>query len=83
MPAANSLEGRQFAFTFDEALSYANTDVSKVAILTATINRGSLEAFDFSRSIDPFIFKNGVVTVQPGIQSDIFHEALLGIEHVL
>jgi RHS repeat-associated protein len=83
MPAANSLEGRQFARSFDEALRYADTDSSKVAIFKATIARGALDAFDFSKSIDPFIFKNGVVTVQPGLQSDIFHEALLGIEHVL
>jgi filamentous hemagglutinin len=83
MPAANSLEGRQFTFTSGEALAYANADISKVAILKATIDRSALSAFDFSRTIDPFIFRNGVVTVQPGAQSGLFHSALRKIDHVL
>lgn len=83
IPGANSLEGRQFAFTVDEALAYADLDPSKVAILKATVDRSAIPALDFSRSIDPFIFKNGVITVQPGIQSGVFHFALCGIEHVL
>ncbi len=45
--------------TLDEALAYAHMDLSKVAVLKATIGRSALSAFDFSRSIDPFIFKNG------------------------
>lgn len=80
LPAANSLEGRQFALTMGEALSYADADISKVAILRATIDRSALGALDFSNNIDPFIFKNGVVTVQPGVQSDIFHAALRSID---
>lgn len=81
-PGANSLEGRQFAFTLQEALKYADTDTSKVAVLKAIIRGDVLSAFDFSRSIDPHIFTNGVVTVQPGEQSELFHAALLAIEHV-
>jgi hypothetical protein len=83
LPGANSLEGRQISLKFDEALKYSDADVNKVAILKATVSRDALGAFDFSRSIDPFIFKNGVFTVQPGLQSDIFHAALRSIEHVL
>ncbi len=79
----NSLEGRQFAFTLEEALDYARTDLSKVAILKAVIDESALPAFDFSRDIDPFLFKNGVVTVQPGLQSELFQKALVSIEHVL
>jgi hypothetical protein len=41
-----------------------------------------LEAIDFSKSIDPFIFKNGVYTVQPGVQSELFHAAIQAITHV-
>jgi hypothetical protein len=40
-PAGASLEGRQFAFTQDEALKYADWDLSKVAILKATIDRSA------------------------------------------
>jgi hypothetical protein len=82
LPGANSLEGRQFAFTLREALNYADMDLSKVAILKATVDSSALPAFDFSRAIDPFIFDNGVIAVQPGSQSDIFHAALRFIEHV-
>jgi RHS repeat-associated protein len=81
LPGGNSLEGRQFAFSMEEALKYADTDVSKVAILKATVRQDAMPAFDFSKSIDPHIFKNGVVTVQPGAQSQIFHKNLVGVEH--
>jgi filamentous hemagglutinin len=79
-PGGESLEGRQFARTLDEALSYADTDLSKVAILRARVDRRALESIDFSTSIDPFIFRNGVYTVQPGSQSQIFHAGLRGID---
>jgi hypothetical protein len=69
LPGANSLEGRQFAFTMEEALKYAETDPGKVAILKATVRREALSAFDFSKSI-------------PGAQSDLFHQMLVGIEQV-
>ena len=82
LPGANSLEARQFAFTLDEALQYASTDASKVAVLQATIDSSALPAFDFSTAIDSTIFRNGVITVQPGAQSDIFHAALVAITHV-
>jgi len=79
---ANSLEGRQFAFTEEEALEYAKTDLSKVAILRAEVSSDVLPELDFSKNIDPFIFKNGVITVQPGKQSQLFHDVLQVIEHV-
>ena len=82
LPGANSLEGRQFALSFDEALKYADTDKSKVAIIKATVSKSALESFDFSKGIDPFIFKNGVYTVQPGEQSKILTESIQSIEHV-
>lgn len=81
-PAANSLEGRQFALSLDEALAYADTDLSKVAILRATVSRSGVEGVaDFSTRIDPFIFRSGVYTIQPGMQSDLFHAGLRGISH--
>lgn len=81
-PNANSLEGRQFALTQDEALAYADTAVSQVAILRATVEQSALDGIDFSTRIDPFIFRNGVFTMQPGVQSDAFHAGLRGIVHV-
>jgi RHS repeat-associated protein len=81
LPGGNSLEGRQFATTLEEALAYADTDASKVAIIEVSVDADVLEAIDFSESIDPFIFRNGVYTVQPGVQSDLFHAAIQAITH--
>ena len=83
VPAGNSLEGRQFARSLAEALKYADTDVSKVAILKVTVRREALKSLDFSLHIDPHIFRGGVFTVQPGKQSLIFHQNLLSITHAL
>jgi len=33
-------------------------------------------------TIDPHMFTNGVITVQPGLQSELFHAALRSITHV-
>ena len=82
LPGANSLEGRQFAYTMEEALKYADTDLSKVAVLKASVRGDAISAFDFSKAIDPHIFSNGVITVQPGPQSELFHQMLIGIDHV-
>lgn len=82
LPGSNSLEGRQFVFTFDEALSYANVDPSKVAILRVTVGRDVLRVLDYSNRIDPHLFINGVITVQPGSQSTLFHLAIQALEHV-
>ena len=78
LPGANSLEGRQFAYTLKEALKYAETDRAKVAVLKVTVPRDIIQNFDFSKNIDPHIFKNGVITVQSGIQSELFHQNLIG-----
>ncbi len=82
LPGANSLEGRQFALRLDEALKFADTDLSKVAIIKATVNQNALKSFDFSKTIDPSIFRNGVVTVQPGKQSQILKNSTQSIEQV-
>ena len=76
---ANSLEGRQFAFSESEALKYADTDFSKVVIVKATIPKDILNSFDFSKNIDPNIFKNGVITVQPE-SNTLFNQSLISIE---
>jgi hypothetical protein len=45
-----------------------------------TVNKSAVPFFDFLKSIDPFIFKNGVITVQPGKQSQILLDATKSIE---
>jgi hypothetical protein len=79
LSGANSLEGRQFAFTEAEALKYAATDPSKIAIIKTTISEKLLSNFDYSKTIDPNIFKNGVVTIQPETNA-LFNESIISIE---
>ena len=82
LPGGGSLEGRQFAHTLEEAMKYADVDANKVAILKVTVPRDVLPKFDFSNAIDPHIFKSGVTTVQPGVQSDLLHQSIIGpIKH--
>jgi len=78
----NSMEARQFALTLEDALAYAETDLSKVAILKATIPEAVLEMFEFSRNIDVMIFKSGVVTVQPELL-ELLNSSISHIEHAL
>jgi RHS repeat-associated protein len=80
LPGGNSLEGRQFAKTLDEALNYADTDLSKVAVIKTQVPKSVVDQLDFTKSIDPHIFKNGVITVQPD-KSALFNESLKTIEH--
>ena len=79
LPDMNSLEGRQFAFTKQEAINYAVTDPSKIAIAKAVIPKHIFENLDFSDNIDTKIFINGVVTVQPE-ESELFNGSILRIE---
>ncbi|WP_136518155.1 hypothetical protein [Cellulomonas telluris] len=81
-PGAKGLEGRQFATTLDDALRYADWDTSRVAILRVTVSKDAPKSLDFSRDIDVSVFRGGVYTVQPGTQSDIFHNALRAVNHV-
>lgn len=79
--AGNSMSARQFGFTMEEALKFANADPSKVAILKATVPESILPKLDFSKTIDSFIFKNGVITVHPEMQP-LFNQSLKAVEHV-
>ncbi len=83
VPGANSLEGRQFAFTLEEALKYAENDLTKVAVIKVTVEESVIKGLDFSKSIDPHIFVNGVITVHLGEASALFHKAIVSIAHVL
>jgi hypothetical protein len=74
---------RRRAGSKDHGDEYAAADPSKVAILKVTVQREVIPALDFSTAIDPHIFNNGVITVQLGAQSDLFHRFLLAIEHLL
>lgn len=71
---------KQFAFTFDEALAYANTSSSYVAIIKVTVNESVVRFAHFSKTIDPFIFKNGVLTFT---ELENLNKAIVTLSHVL
>ncbi len=81
-PGGGSLAGKQFGLTFDEVLRFSDHYTDAAAIVRADVPASSFARFDFSRAIDSFIFKNGVVTVQPGVQLTLLNTTLLAVEHV-
>ena len=60
-PGGNEM--KQFAFTQSEAIAYAKTDLNAVAIIAVTVEKSIISEAWVSKTIDPFIFKNGVVSV--------------------
>ncbi len=72
---------KQFAFTLDEALAFADTSSDYVAIVRVQLPKSLLEEFHISRSIDPFIFKNGVVSVEGG-QLELLNQLAIDISHI-
>lgn len=79
--AQDSMTSRQFGLTLEEALKFADGDPTKVAILKATVPESLLPELHFSKSIDPHIFKSGVITVYPEMQP-LFNQSLKAVEHV-
>jgi hypothetical protein len=79
--ASGALEAKQFALTLDEALAFANLDRSAVAIIEVVIPQSTLEALEFSSTIDPFLFPSGVVTAQGGAALQLLNDTLLAISH--
>ncbi len=72
---------KQFGFTLEEALAYANTSPSYVAIVKVTIDESAVALAHFSRTIDAHIFKNGVLTF--GDESlAALNSAIKSISHV-
>lgn len=81
-PGGETLAGKQFGLSLEETVKFSNTQADLAAVVRVQIPRGNLSKFDFSKSIDPFIFKSGVVTVQPGAQQQLLNSTILSLEHV-
>jgi len=60
-------------------LKFAETDKSKIIIAKTIIPIKILDMVEFSNDVDPNIFKNGVITVQPEKQN-LFNKAIINIE---
>ncbi|RMH25378.1 MAG: hypothetical protein D6692_11325, partial [Planctomycetota bacterium] len=80
-PGGQSLAGKQFTLSLYEALGFADQVPDAAAIIRVRVPRSTLNQLEFSRSIDPFIFRNGVVTAQPGAQQQLLNQTLITIEH--
>jgi hypothetical protein len=56
-------EMKQFGFNMNEVLNYSNFASDYAAIVRAEIPTSLLGNFNVSNSIDPFIFRSGVLTI--------------------
>jgi RHS repeat-associated protein len=81
-PGGASLGGKQFGLDLGEVLKFSDHYPDVAAIVKVEVPRSSFAQFDFSKSIDSFIFKSGVVTVQPGGQQTLLNATLTAVEHV-
>jgi filamentous hemagglutinin len=79
--APGVFEGKQFGLTLEETLRFADTAPDTAAIIKATIPRSTFKQLQFSKTIDPFIFKSGVITAQPGAQINLLNSTIISIEH--
>ncbi|MGZ2748590.1 two-partner secretion domain-containing protein [Burkholderia stagnalis] len=78
-PGANEM--KQFGFNLNEVMAYANTAADYAAIVKVDIPTSVLGKFGVSYSIDPFIFKNGVLSVERMGQLDFFNSVAKNIGH--
>jgi RHS repeat-associated protein len=79
--APGAFEGKQFGLTLEETLNFADTAPDTAAIIKATIPQSTFKQLQFNNTIDPFIFKSGVITAQPGAQMNLLNSTVISIEH--
>jgi hypothetical protein len=72
-----SLAGKQFGLKLDEVLIFADKFPDVAAVVRARFPASTFNQLDFSRTIDPFIFRSGVATAQPGTQLDLLNRTIL------
>jgi len=73
------IEIKQFGFSLNETLDFAMFQPDYAFIIRADIPDNALARFHVSKTIDPFIFRSGVLTIvrQPGI--DLFNSLVTNI----
>lgn len=72
---------KQFGFNLNEVLRYANFQSDYAAIISAEVPTSVLGRFNISNSVDPFIFKNGVLTINGQSGLNLFNSALKNVGH--
>jgi len=76
--------GKQFALTLEEAIDFANQPLNReyVAVFKVVVDENVIKQLGhFSKTIDPFIFKNGVWTFAAE-QMNALNQAVRSISHV-
>jgi len=63
----------------NEALQYAKTDTSKIALARIRIPKEIMKNLDYQNSVDTQIFINGVITVHWELQN-LFNNSIISIE---
>jgi filamentous hemagglutinin len=74
-------EMKQFGFNLNEVLNYANFQPDYAAIVSAQVPTRLLGNFNVSNAIDPFIFKNGVLTVNGQSGLNLFNSIVKNVGH--
>jgi hypothetical protein len=80
-PGGGSMAAKQFGLSFEETLQFANRTPDAAAIIRAEIPMSTFQQLEFSRTIDPFIFRSGVITAQPGAQQQLLNQSIIMLEH--
>jgi RHS repeat-associated protein len=79
-PGGGSLAGKQFGLNLAEVVRFADQYPDLAAVLKVEVPKSTFSQFHFSSSIDPFIFKSGVVTVQPAQQA-LLNQTMISLGH--
>ena len=74
-------EMKQFGFNLNEVLNYSNFAPDYAAIVSADVPTSLLGSFNISNSIDPFIFRGGVLTVNGQSGLDLLNSIVKNISH--
>jgi len=73
---------KQFGFSLDEVVNFANFSSDYAAVLKVDIPKAALKGMNVTKGqIDPFIFKSGVLTIEgPGAMRS-FNDVVRSVEH--
>lgn len=74
-------EMKQFGFNMNEVLNYSNFASDYAAIVRAEIPTSLLGNFNVSNSIDPFIFRSGVLTINGQSGLNFFNSVVTNLGH--
>ncbi|MEN9867129.1 MAG: hypothetical protein RL748_2719, partial [Pseudomonadota bacterium] len=78
--AAGAAEMKQFGYKLDEVLKFANTSSEYAAIIRIQVDSKVLKHLHLSNTIDPWIFKSGVVTAVGDDALRVLNNAIISVK---